>query len=206
MHIELINRMINYSKSQVSFSVLTFALVCGVGASGCGYVASGMLGPSASTTPSTAPAAGPGRGIPLHQADTAPVVPPVPGSHNFDAVGPEQLTLTLDAPTALPGVKKSKYGYIVQLPNKAQVVIAVQLPNTTFQDELATASLEGNVLASSEFERGWEIDFTAGKSRVKRIYKNFGATYVSCEITSKGSYNASAAVANHDLCMSLRQL
>lgn len=204
MRIELINRMINNKQSQVSSSILTVALLISVGASGCGYVASGMLGPSASTTPS-APAAGPGRGIPLYKEPAAPVAVSTPGSHNFDGVGPEQLALTLDAPTALPGVKQNKYGYVVQLPNKAQVMIAVQLPNSTFQDELATASLEGTVLASSEFERGWEIDFTAGKSRVKRIYKKIGATYISCEITSKGNYSASAAVANHELCMSLRQ-
>lgn len=194
--------MINYTKSNLSplFVAATFGLAAT--ASGCTYAAA-LLGPGAAGPAQPAPAVKPARGIPLQAAPIA--APTTPGTHTIESIGPEQISLTLDAPTAKPGVQQAATGYTIALANKAQALIAVQMPNVTFQEELATAKLEGNVMASSEFDGGWEIDFTAGKARVKRIYKKIGATYFSCEITSKGGYSASAAVANHDLCMSLRR-
>lgn len=197
--------MINYSSS--NRSPLVIAAVLAFATSGCTYAAA-LLGPGAAGAPAqpasaSAPAPKPARGIPLQAAPVA--APTTPGTHTIEAIGPEQISLTLDAPTAKPGVQQAATGYTIALANKAQAVIAVQMPNATFQEELATAKLEGSVLASSEFDGGWEIDFTAGKTRVKRVYKKIGATYFSCEISSKGGYSANAAVANHDLCMSLRR-
>ncbi|HPH69857.1 MAG TPA: hypothetical protein PLF40_29095 [Kofleriaceae bacterium] len=197
--------MINYNNTSVVSLFVAAALGLAVTASGCTY-ATALLGPGAAMAPSEpALAAKPARGIPLQAAPVAAPEPTTPGTHTIESIGPEQISLTLDAPTAKPGVKHAATGYTIALADKAQALIAVQMPNVTFQEELATAKLEGNVLASSEFDGGWEIDFTAGKARVKRVYKKIGATYFSCEITSKGGYSASAAVANHELCMSLRR-